>query len=110
MPPKEVALFYFRKMNPQADEVPDGKVGYKCRFCPERDPVFIKPGTGYSNLLPHIHKVHPQYREEMNLGHIDRFQKNSTETFEAKCHEVVINHPVAETIFSIHRTRCIFLF
>ncbi|KAL0235752.1 hypothetical protein GEMRC1_002334 [Eukaryota sp. GEM-RC1] len=59
-------------MNPQADEVPDGKVGYKCRFCPERDPVFIKPGTGYSNLLPHIHKVHPQYREEMNLGHIDR--------------------------------------
>ncbi|KAL0243084.1 hypothetical protein GEMRC1_005645 [Eukaryota sp. GEM-RC1] len=67
---KEVALFYFRKTQPQPSDLPEGKVSYTCQRCPNIS-VSILKNKGYANLMTHINKYHKNYVTEMAAANGD---------------------------------------
>jgi hypothetical protein len=54
---KKAAEFYFKP-------IPNEKEKYQCKICPKVQRI-QKVGTGYSNLMEHVRKDHPNYEEEM---------------------------------------------
>ena len=60
---KKVCLFYFSKVVGVKKE--DGVDFYQCKICPKVQRA-QKQGHGWSNLMSHITKDHPNYEEEMH--------------------------------------------
>lgn len=68
---KKVCEFYFDPV-----EGEEGK--FQCKICPKTQRT-QKPGTGWSNLMDHITKAHPNYELEMKKckegGTLDGMEK-----------------------------------